>query len=84
MDGCWGGAGIGGVPGPYRLWKMEEPKAASGPDGHVHVVTHANWNPFEYMKDGKITAGFDVELITEAAKSGAYGEYFRRRMGSDF
>lgn len=45
----------------------EEPKAASGADGHVHVVTHANWNPFEYMKDGKIT-GFDVELITEAAK----------------
>ncbi len=45
----------------------EEPKAASGADGHVHVVTHANWNPFEYMKDGKIT-GFDVDLITEAAK----------------
>lgn len=33
----------------------------------IHVVTHANWNPFEYLKDGKIV-GFDVDLINEAAK----------------
>lgn len=45
----------------------EEPKAASGADGHIHVVTHANWNPFEYLKNGQIT-GFDIDLIQEAAK----------------
>lgn len=33
----------------------------------IHVVTHANWNPFEYLKDGKIV-GFDIDLINEAAK----------------
>ncbi|MGN0953611.1 basic amino acid ABC transporter substrate-binding protein [Dialister sp.] len=45
----------------------EEPKAASLADGHIHVVTHANWNPFEYLKDGQIT-GFDIDLIQEASK----------------
>lgn len=44
----------------------KEAPAASAP-GHVHFVTHANWNPFEYLKDGKIT-GFDIDLIEEAAK----------------
>ena len=44
----------------------KEAPAASAP-GHVHIVTHANWNPFEYLKDGKIT-GFDIDLIEEADK----------------
>ena len=33
----------------------EAPEAGSSSEGHVHIVTHANWNPFEYLKDGKIT-----------------------------
>ena len=33
----------------------------------IHVVTHANWNPFEYMENGKIV-GFDVDLAREAVK----------------
>ncbi|WP_296961525.1 transporter substrate-binding domain-containing protein [uncultured Dialister sp.] len=45
----------------------DEPAAASASEGHVRIVTHANWNPFEYLKDGKIT-GFDIDLVTEAAK----------------
>lgn len=35
--------------------------------GKIHAVTHANWKPFEYMKDGKIT-GFDAVFLEEAAK----------------
>ena len=45
----------------------EAPEAGASSEGHVHVVTHANWNPFEYLKDGKIT-GFDIDLIEEASK----------------
>lgn len=45
----------------------EAPEAGSSSEGHVHIVTHANWNPFEYLKDGKI-AGFDIDLIEEASK----------------
>lgn len=45
----------------------EAPEAGSSSEGHVHIVTHANWNPFEYLKDGKIT-GFDIDLIEEASK----------------
>lgn len=32
----------------------------------IHVVTHANWNPFEYMEKGSIV-GFDMDLTREAA-----------------
>ena len=45
----------------------EAPEAGSSSEGHVHIVTHANWNPFEYLKDGKIR-GFDIDLIEEASK----------------
>lgn len=45
----------------------EAPEAGASSEGHVHIVTHANWNPFEYLKDGKIT-GFDIDLIEEASK----------------
>ena len=45
----------------------EAPEAGTSSEGHVHIVTHANWNPFEYLKDGKIT-GFDIDLIEEASK----------------
>lgn len=42
------------------------PSSSSSPK-QIHVVTHANWNPFEYLKEGKIV-GFDIDLINEAAK----------------
>lgn len=42
----------------------EEPKSAGN---SIHVVTHANWNPFEYMQNGEIV-GFDIDLTREAAK----------------
>lgn len=42
----------------------EEPKSAGT---SIHVVTHANWNPFEYMQNGEIV-GFDIDLTREAAK----------------
>ena len=45
----------------------EAPEAGASSEEHVHIVTHANWNPFEYLKDGKIT-GFDIDLIEEASK----------------
>ncbi len=42
-------------------------EAPKGKAGTVHVVTHANWNPFEYMEKGEIV-GFDIDLTKEAAK----------------
>lgn len=42
-------------------------KEAPAAPASYHAVTHANWNPFEYMKQGQIT-GFDVELLAEAAR----------------
>ena len=42
----------------------EEPKAGGNT---IHVVTHANWNPFEYMEKGEIV-GFDIDLTREAVK----------------
>ena len=52
--GCFLIAGCGG----------DAPKQTKN---EIHVVTHANWNPFEYMENGKIV-GFDVDLAREAAK----------------
>lgn len=42
----------------------EEPKDSGAA---IHVVTHANWNPFEYMDKGEIV-GFDIDLSREATK----------------
>ena len=52
--GCFLLSGCGG----------EAPKKEAG---EIRVVTHANWNPFEYMENGQIV-GFDVDLAREAAK----------------
>lgn len=47
--------------------------AASGSnDGKtLNVITHANWNPFEYMDKGQIV-GFDIELMQAVAKEAGY------------
>lgn len=42
----------------------EPPKAE---EHTIHVVTHANWNPFEYMEKGDIV-GFDIDLMREGVK----------------
>lgn len=66
LDSSGGGSFGGRVPAGGGCGK-EAPEAGSSSEGHVHIVTHANWNPFEYLKDGKIT-GFDIDLIEEASK----------------
>lgn len=35
------------------------------------ILTYADWNPFEYIKDGKIV-GFDIDLIKATAKQAGY------------
>lgn len=47
--------------------------AATGSnDGKIlNVITHANWNPFEYMDKGQIV-GFDIELMQAVAKEAGY------------
>lgn len=37
----------------------------------LNVITHANWNPFEYMDKGQIV-GFDIELMQAVAKEAGY------------
>jgi len=37
----------------------------------VHIVTHANWKPFEYLEQGKIV-GFDLDLIKEILDKTGY------------
>ncbi|AUJ28883.1 MAG: transporter substrate-binding domain-containing protein [Liquorilactobacillus hordei] len=37
----------------------------------VHILTYANWNPFEYVKKGKIV-GFDIDLIKLLSKNAGY------------
>lgn len=37
----------------------------------VHILTYANWNPFEYVKNGKIV-GFDIDLIKTLSKKAGY------------
>lgn len=37
----------------------------------VKILTYANWNPFEYVKNGKVV-GFDVDLIKYLSKEAGY------------
>lgn len=37
----------------------------------LHVITHANWNPFEYMDKGQIV-GFDIDLMNAVAEEAGY------------
>lgn len=49
-----------------------ESAATDGKDGKtLNVITHANWNPFEYMDKGQIV-GFDIELMQAVAEEAGY------------
>jgi len=37
----------------------------------LKIITYANWNPFEYLENGKLV-GFDVELVEAVAKEAGY------------
>lgn len=37
----------------------------------LQIITYANWNPFEYLDNGKLV-GFDVELVQAVAKEAGY------------
>lgn len=37
----------------------------------IRAVTHANWNPFEFLDKGQIT-GFDIELLRTMAEKAGY------------
>lgn len=47
----------------------------------LKIVTYANWNPFEYLENGKLV-GFDVDLIAALAKEAGY-EYEITNAGWD-
>lgn len=55
-------AGCGGAP--------EKDTASSGAPV-LHAVTHANWNPFEFLDKGQIT-GFDIDLLRAMAEKAGY------------
>lgn len=54
---------------------------AAGEKKKLKIVTYANWNPFEYLENGKIV-GFDVDLIAALAKEAGY-EYEITNAGWD-
>lgn len=37
----------------------------------VHILTYANWNPFEYVKNGKVI-GFDIDLVKKLSAQAGY------------
>lgn len=47
--------------------------AAAGKEDskNLQVITHANWNPFEYMDKGQIV-GFDIDLMNAVAEEAGY------------
>lgn len=47
----------------------------------LKIVTYANWNPFEFLDNGKLV-GFDVELMEALAKEAGY-EYEIANVGWD-
>lgn len=45
------------------------------------ILTYANWNPFEYVKNGKVV-GFDLDLLKALSKEAGY-EYTVKNTGWD-
>ncbi|MBP2661364.1 MAG: hisJ, partial [Firmicutes bacterium] len=47
----------------------------------IKIITYANWNPFEYLDNGKLV-GFDVDLIEALSKEAGY-DYEINNVGWD-
>ena len=52
-------------------------------DKTLHVVTNADYAPFEYLEGDKIV-GFDIDFINAVAKEAGYKVNRACRLGSDF
>lgn len=47
----------------------------------ISVLTYANWNPFEYIKNGKVV-GFDLDILKSLSKEAGY-QYTIKNTGWD-
>ncbi|WP_311408668.1 basic amino acid ABC transporter substrate-binding protein [Liquorilactobacillus uvarum] len=55
----------------FGFSKMNGADSSKASNKTIRVLTYANWNPFEYLKNGKLV-GFDVDLIKELSKEAGY------------